>query len=295
MTIPTVQRLTARGREGVQSAIQLASTRTGVDFNYLLGQAHVESGLNASAKAGTSSATGLYQFIEQSWLGVVKEHGAEHGMAWASDSIKQTASGRYVVSDPGVRQAILKLRSDPTAASLMAAEHASDNKDALAAKLDRDVTGTDLYMAHFLGLGGAKKFLSAMDANAGASAASLFPAAARANRGVFYERDGSARSLGDVYQRFAAKLDKGAAASGAVGLASQAMDAFKLDPGMEVVLGNEARGGDRQWLASTLDQITSGGRNAASPAMSAANTILRPNPQNARLAYMMLAQLGGRI
>lgn len=295
MTIPTVQRLTARGSEGVQSAIQLASTRTGVDFNYLLGQAHVESGLNASAKAGTSSATGLYQFIEQSWLGVVKSHGAEHGMAWASDAIRQTASGKYVVSDPGVRQAILKLRNDPTAASLMAAEHASDNKDALAAGLDRDVTGTDLYMAHFLGLGGAKKFLSAMDANAGVSAASLFPAAARANRAVFYERDGSARSLGDVYQRFAAKLDKGAAASGAVGLASQAVDAFRLDPGMEVVLGSEARGGDRQWLASTLDQITSGGRAAAQPAMTAANTILRPNPQNARLAYMMLAQLGGRL
>jgi hypothetical protein len=196
MTIPTIQRLMGRSSGGVQNAIQLASTRTGIDFNYLLGQAQVESGLNASARAGTSSATGLYQFIEQSWLGVVKDHGAEHGMGWAADSIKQTASGRYVVSDPGVRQAILKLRSDPTAASLMAAEHASDNKDALAAKLDRDVTGTDLYMAHFLGLGGAKKFLSAMDGNPDRSAASLFPAAARANRNVFFERDGSARSLG---------------------------------------------------------------------------------------------------
>lgn len=289
MTIPTLQRL-GSGRSGVQNAIQIAATRTGIDFNYLLGQAQVESGLNANARAGTSSATGLYQFIEQSWLGVVKEHGAEHGMAWAADSIRRTASGRYTVSDPATRRAILDLRSDPTAASLMAAEHASDNKAALAAKLDRDVTGTDLYMAHFLGLGGARKFLAAMDGNADASAASLFPAAARANRGVFYERDGSPRSLGEVYQRFAAKLDKGAAASGATGLASGAMDALRLDPGMEVVLGNEAEGGDRQWLASTLDQINAGGRKAA-----AANSLLRPNPQNARLAYLMLAQLGGNV
>lgn len=294
MTIPTIDRLTAGGKAGVQNAIQLAATRTGIDFNYLLGQAQVESGLNASARAGTSSATGLYQFIEQSWLGVVKAHGSEHGMGWAADSIRQTSSGRYVVSDPGVRQAILKLRSDPTAASLMAAEHASDNKDALSARLDRDVTGTDLYMAHFLGLGGAKKFLSAMDANADRSAASLFPAAARANRGVFYERDGSPRSLGDVYQRFAAKLDKGAAASGGTGLASGALDALRLDPGMEVVLGNEAQGGDRQWLASTLDQINAGGRSAATATTTAAS-LLRPNPQNARLAYLMLAQMGGRL
>lgn len=293
MTIPTLGRLSGGRSGGVHDAIQLASTRTGIDFNYLLGQAQVESGLNASARAGTSSATGLYQFIEQSWLGVVKEHGGAHGMAWAADSIKQTSSGRYVVSDPATRRAILNLRSDPTAASLMAAEHASDNKDALAAKLDRDVTGTDLYMAHFLGIGGASKFLSAMDANADRSAASLFPAAARANRGVFYERDGSPRSLGEVYQRFATKLDKGAAASGGTGLASAAMDAFRVDPGMEVVLGTEAQGGDRQWLASTLDRFNAGSRDATRTAD--ATNLLRPNPQNARLAYLMLAQLGGNV
>lgn len=290
MTIPTIQSPGGRSQGGVQNAIQLAATRTGIDFNYLLGQAQVESGLNASARAGTSSAAGLYQFIEQSWLGVVKAHGAEHGMGWAADSIRQTGSGRYVVTDPSARQAILNLRNDPTASSLMAAEHASDNKDALAARLDRDVTGTDLYMAHFLGLGGAKKFLAAMDGNADRPAASLFPAAARANRGVFYERDGSPRSLGEVYQRFAAKLDKGAAVSGATGLASAAMDRLRIDPGMEVVLGNEAQGGDRQWLASTLDRINAGGRSA-----DAATNLMRPNPANARLAYLMLAQLGGNL
>jgi hypothetical protein len=289
MTIPTIGRL-AQGKAGVQNAIALAADRTGIDFNYLLGQAQVESGLNASARAGTSSATGLYQFIEQSWLGVVKNHGAEHGMGWAADSIRQTASGRYVVGDPGARQAILNLRNNPTAASLMAAEHASDNKDALAGSLGRDVTGTDLYMAHFLGIGGAKKFLGAMEANGDRSAAALFPAAARANRGVFYTGDGRARSLSEVYDRFAAKLDKGAAAGGATGVASGVMDAFATDPDMEVVLGNEAAGGDRAWLASTLDRF---GSKQVDRTMTA--NLMRPNPQNARLAYLMLAQLGGQL
>jgi len=291
MSIPTFAQVNGRAG-GVQGAIQLASRRTGIDFNYLLGQAQVESGMNASARAGTSSATGLYQFIEQSWLGVVKSHGAEHGMGWAADSITRTSSGRYVVSDPGARRTILNLRNDPTAASLMAAEHASDNKDQLAASLNRDVTGTDLYMAHFLGIGGAKKFLSAMAGNPDRSAASLFPSAAGANRGVFYAADGSPRSLGEVYNRFAAKLDRGAAASGATGLASAAMDAVRLDPGMEVVLGNEAQGGDRSWLASTLEQFGSGRSGAAT---TQAASLLRPNPGNARLAYLMLAQLGGNV
>jgi hypothetical protein len=283
------QRLGGRAG-GVQQAIALASQRTGVDFNYLVGQAQVESGMNAGAAAPTSSARGLYQFIEQSWLGVVKAHGAEHGMGWASDSIKQTASGRYVVSDPNVRRQILGLRNDATASSLMAAEHASDNKQALENRLGRDATGTDLYMAHFLGLGGARKFLGAMEVNPGRSGAAMFPAAASANRNIFFARDGSARSLGEIYDRFAARLDKGAAAGGATGLASRTLDAVPGDPDVEVVLGTAAVGGDRQWLASTLDQLNSGGRRVADAPSPA--SLLRPKPEHARLAYLMLASLG---
>lgn len=285
MTVANIQRLS-----GVQNAIQLASTRTGIDFNYLLGQAQVESGLNATARAGTSSASGLYQFIEQSWLGVVKAHGSEHGMGWAADSIRQTSSGRYVVTDPGARQAILNLRNDPTAASLMAAEHASDNKDALSGALNRDVTGTDLYMAHFLGLGGAKQFLRAKDANPDASAAAMFPAAARANRNIFYTREGQPRSLAQVYDRFAAKLDRGAAVSGGTGTASGAIDALTLGADTEVVMGNGAQRGDRDWLRSTLAQLGGPSRTATSTA-----ALMRPNPQNAKLAYLMLAQLNGAL
>ncbi len=276
----------------IQSAIAVASRRTGIDFNYLLGQAQVESGMRSDAHAGTSSATGLYQFIDQSWLGVVKAHGTEHGMGWAADSIKQTSSGRYVVSDPATRRAILALRSDPTAASLMAAEHASDNKDALESSLNRPATGTDLYMAHFLGLGGARSFLSAMDANPGRSGASMFPAAARANRNIFYAANGQPRSLADIYSHFSDRLDQGAQAVGATGSASGVPEGFAaaraqwsmpIDGGGEVVLGNGATDGDREWINSTLANLNTL-REPMNP--------MRPTPQNARLAYLMLANLG---
>ena len=181
----------------VQSAIASASSRTGVDFDYLLGQAKLESGLNASARAGTSSASGLYQFIEQSWLSVVKKHGAEHGMGWAAASIDKSG-GKLTVGDAATKQAILALRNDPEVASLMAAEHAGDNKASLENSLGRAATGTDLYMAHFLGLGGAKSFLKNMANTPDRTAASLFPAAARANRNVFFTSGGQARSLGQV-------------------------------------------------------------------------------------------------
>lgn len=292
-------------KAGIQTAIAAASRKTGIDFNYLLGQAQVESGMRANARAATSSATGLYQFIEQSWLGVMKNHGAEHGLGWAADSIRRTSSGRYVVSDPAARRAILDMRSDPGTAALMAAEHASDNKAALEQRLDRPATGTDLYMAHFLGQGGAAKFLGAMEQSPDRIGANMFPAAARANRSVFYASNGQPRTLSEIYTRFAGKLDQGAAAVGATGRASDGfddlsngLDAFGADiGGTEVVLGNGAVDSDRHWVETTLAQLK--GSRSGSDQLTAADPFardtvnpFRPTPETARLAYLMLAKLG---
>ncbi|MES2986733.1 MAG: lytic transglycosylase domain-containing protein [Pseudomonadota bacterium] len=293
--------VSVNSKASVQGAIAAASRKTGVDFNYLLGQAQVESGMRPDARAGTSSATGLYQFIDQSWLGVVKDHGAEHGMGWAADSIKQNSAGRYVVSDPSVRSAILKLRNDPKAAAIMAAEHASDNKDALEDKLGRPATGTDLYIAHFLGLGGATKFLGTMASSPDRTGANMFPAAARANRNIFYASNGQPRTLSDIYSRFAGKLDSGAAAGGATGLASgsfaQANDPLGDFGESEVILGTNAAGNDRHWIETTLAQLNSG-KDSADPfaarrdAFTRSVDPLRPTPETAKLAYLMLANLG---
>jgi hypothetical protein len=202
-----VSTIGASGQAGaVHQAIYSASAATGVDFNYLFNQARVESSLNPDAKARTSSATGLYQFIEQSWLGVVAKHGNEHGLGWAASAITRGSDGRYRVVDPAMRSAILDLRRDPEASAAMAAEFASDNRDHLERRLGHQVESVDLYLAHFLGAGGATKFLRNYEANPDASAAAIFPAAARSNRGVFYNRDGSARSLNEVRNRFAAKF-----------------------------------------------------------------------------------------
>lgn len=289
--------VSVNSRASVQTAIAAASRKTGIDFNYLLGQAQVESGLRADARAPTSSATGLYQFIEQSWLGVVKNHGADHGLGWAAESIRQTPSGRYVVSDASTRRAILDLRKDPHSAAVMAAEHAADNKAALEQSLGRPATGTDLYMAHFLGIGGARSFLGAMERSPDRVGATMFPAAARANRNIFYAADGQPRTLGDIYAQFANKLDRGAAAVGGTGLASDGIDAlsdeidaFGANFGeVDVVLGNGAAGGDRHWIQTTIAQLGAG--RHALPAPERLNP-LRPTPETAKLAYLMLAKLG---
>ncbi len=262
MNPTNVSGLALRGAQGrVGAAIQQASARTGVDFNYLLNQARIESSLNPNARARTSSATGLYQFIEQTWLGTVQRHGAEHGLGWAANAIQRGANGRYTVANPQMRQAILDLRRNPEASAAMAAEFASDNGQYLERRLGRPAESVDLYLAHFLGAGGAARFLRAHDANPEGAAAAALPAAARANRWVFYNRNGSPRSFAEIRERFAARIGGGA---------SPAAPTRRPLPDVQLAM---------------LDTSTVLGVGKGQPAVAA-------NAEYARLAYLMLASLG---
>src|SRR6202050_1511816 len=104
-------------RARIAGAIRQAANTTGTSFEYLLTTAKMESDFNPTAGASTSSAHGLFQFIEQTWLGTVKEAGNLLGYGKYADAITKTRSGDYAVSDPKARTAILKLRNDPAAAS----------------------------------------------------------------------------------------------------------------------------------------------------------------------------------
>jgi hypothetical protein len=183
----------------IQGALKKASASTGVGFDYLYRVALRESSLNPDAKAKTSSAAGLFQFIEQTWLASVKKYGGRHGLAAEAAEIVKGPNGRYAVADPARRQAILDLRFDPDKAAALAAELARENKAALEGALGRVVEAGELYAAHFLGPAGARALLSA---DRKASAAALLPAAAAANRPVFY--DGAReRTVGEVIDSFA--------------------------------------------------------------------------------------------
>lgn len=185
----------------VHSAIARAAQATGVDFAYLLGEARLESSLNPNARAATSSAAGLYQFTGGTWLQTLDRHGGAHGLGWAGDAI---SGGR--VTDPAQRGAIMDLRYDPDAAALMAGELANDNRLVLTGVLGREPDAGELYLAHFLGAGGASQFLTALQSDPGQSAAALLPAAANANRTIFYDSAGAPRSLGEVMDLLRGKM-----------------------------------------------------------------------------------------
>ncbi len=182
----------------VEAAIQRASSATGVDFSFLLGAAKRESGFNPGARAQGSSAAGLFQFVDQTWLATLKKHGAKYGYARYAELIQQGSDGRFHVDGVEARRAVMDLRLDPHAASLMAGELASDHASYLRGRVGREPTGGELYAAHFLGPQGSAKLIEAARATPHASAASLFPDAAASNHPVFY-REGRAVSVSELY------------------------------------------------------------------------------------------------
>ncbi len=207
--------------QGVLQAIRSASNRTGVDFAYLVNQASQESGFDPSAKASTSSATGLYQFTSQTWLKMMKESGSKYGLGSFADKISIDANGTASVKDPAARQAILNLRNDPQTSSLMACELDKQNCESLQQNVGGKIGATEVYLAHFLGANGASDFISTMRANPNATAADVLPEAASANSSVFYSSNGQPKTLAQIYDHFAKKFNS--TTSAAVQYASAAV------------------------------------------------------------------------
>ncbi len=188
----------ASDRSSVVAALRSAAAATGSDFHYLLGTAMRESSLRPGAQSSTSSAAGLFQFIDQTWLGLVKAHGAQYGLGAYADAIQKGSDGRYHASAQ-MRDTILALRKDPQASALMAGEYAKTTESRLRTALGRQVCGGELYAAHFLGPEAACRLIKLSQTDPETSAATRFPQAAGANRSIFFHANGTAKSVREVY------------------------------------------------------------------------------------------------
>lgn len=163
----------------LKPTLDAAAKMVGVDPNLMGTMAAIESGFDYTVKASSSSATGLFQFINDTWKTMMKKYAAKYGI------------------DPSTPP------TDPRANALMGAEFLKENMAAIKGAVNRPLTNTDLYIAHFMGAGGARKFLSADPSTIGAN---MFPEAARANPSIFY-KNGQPLTLGQIYQNFNALVN----------------------------------------------------------------------------------------
>lgn len=183
----------------LRHALNRAGDRNGVDFSYLLATAMRESRLDPQARAATSSAVGLFQFVDSTWLEVIKEQGAGLGYGDLSRQIVRGADGTYHVPDPAQRAHILSLREDPQMAADLAAAFTRANGEYLAARFGRLPSPGELYIAHFLGARGAERFFTIGLGAPEALAAEHFPRQAAANPSIFYDGD-RPRTIREVYR-----------------------------------------------------------------------------------------------
>lgn len=153
-----------------------AAKAVGVDVKQLTSMVAMESGFNANAK-GTTSASGLLQFVKGTWNEMISKYADKFG-------IPKDASP-----------------FDPKANLLLGAQYIKDNLSAL--KTNGQPTGTDLYLAHLLGPNGANKLLSA-DPNS--AAAMAVPNAAKSNPDIFFYSNGQPRTVREVYALLQGKL-----------------------------------------------------------------------------------------
>ncbi|UEM24667.1 hypothetical protein JL100_031155 (plasmid) [Skermanella mucosa] len=189
------------------AAIDEAAARVGASARLMRAMASLESSLDATAKASTSSATGLYQFIEATWLSKVRSHGRKYGLGHLARHVRGGPLGEPVVDDPLVRERILALRKDARLSAFLAAELTVDNARRLRKLMGRPVTQTEIYLAHVFGVAGTARFLKAAESTPDRVGASMFPKEARANPGLFRMGDQPA-TLGEIRKRFIAKMSR---------------------------------------------------------------------------------------
>jgi hypothetical protein len=277
-------------RVKIAGAIKQAANTTGTSFQYLLTTAKMESDFNPKAAASTSSAAGLFQFIGQTWLGTVKEAGAQLGYGQYANAITKSSSGNYSVSDPGARNAVMKLRDDPAASSAMAGVLTRSNSFKLTGAIGRRPTDSELYMAHFMGVGGAAKLITAAEDNPQASGARMFPNAAAANRSIFYDKSGHARSVSDVYSVLSSRY-----AAAANSPATQvAMAAVGDTPAAPTQVASAVSANTPIDNAAYLASFPNATPTASTPVTLASATNTSGSPSPADTSFRSLFQAGER-
>jgi len=186
-------------RRLVETVIR-AAQRADYDPTLLMAIADKESSLRATARASTSSAAGLFQFIDKTWLQSVRLFGAQHGLEREAALI-EGPDDKPTVADPDERARILGLRERPYLAAVMAAEMLKRDAGKVAENVGRPLSAGETYLIHFLGTRDARAFLSRLAEAPKGSAAAMLPRPARANKPIFYE-GGKAKAVADVHKKF---------------------------------------------------------------------------------------------
>ena len=147
-----------------------AAQATNTDPTVLRALADQDPALLPNRRVTTSSAQGVFQFGEGTWLEVLRRYGPKHGYRAEAKAIR-IVRGRPVVANSPERARLLSLRRDPYLSGLMAGELITTHRQILAGKVARDPAFAELYMGYALSLNGANRFVDLLRGRPGPSEA----------------------------------------------------------------------------------------------------------------------------
>ncbi|WP_333824212.1 hypothetical protein [Pinisolibacter sp.] len=182
----------------IAGAFRIASEATGASFDQLARTAARESDVRTDLGSATSSAKGLYQFVDQTWYELIKKEGPSVGLDRLAGAITSDGKGGWTVADATDKAKILSLKTDPLVSSIMAGRLTAANTRLLTDSLGRTPTEGEVYAAHVLGAAGATKLVRMTESEPNTSASLAFPKAAAANPDLFYGKTGKPRSAAEL-------------------------------------------------------------------------------------------------
>lgn len=178
------QDLLGKRTEDVKTAIKEAAKIVGLSEHTLTAFAAKESAFNPNAKAKTSTAAGLFQFLKGTWKYVVERYGKMYGL--------DSKSNPYNARDSAIAAAAyLKHDIYPSISKAVGVPNA-----------------TDLYFGHFMGPVGGSNFLRNRKADGTRFAYLDFKKEAAANRSVYFKGGdlNDPRTYDEIYAMFNSSL-----------------------------------------------------------------------------------------
>lgn len=222
----------------IAGAFKAAADATGTSFDYLLKTSRRESDHRPDLAVSGSSAAGLFQFVDQTWLEMIRREGASVGLERLAEKITPDGKGGWTVADPADRAKIMSLKTDPLVSAVMAAKFTQENARKLGEALGRTPTDGELYAAHVLGPAGATRLFRLAATEPGTPASVAFPRAAAANPGLFYDQSGRAGTVADLFDRLTRSTDGGDPTTARIAAihGSLSASASKTDPATVALL-----------------------------------------------------------
>ncbi len=194
-------------------ALYHASLQTGVDFELLVIKAMMESSLGRNNIASGSSARGAFQYIETTWLNLMKRYGDKIGYHDLADSIvpDKNNPNYFTVADSVTKNKILNLRFDPYISALLKSYQIKEEGRKIRRFNHTNRVGiTDHYIVHMLGINLSKIFFTLKNRKSKVPLAYIkngdMDKAIKTNRFFFYSKDGRALTAAQSYKKFAQRV-----------------------------------------------------------------------------------------